>query len=97
MQYSASAFSMPIRHIFRPAWHLHEEKTREMDPQLPTWPAQLRYHVHADDISWHHVYLPVERFVLEAARRVGRIQTGHLRHYLAYSFFTLIALLWLIT
>lgn len=97
MQYSSSAFAMPIRHIFRPAWRLHEEKVREMDPQLTTRPAQLRYLMHADDLSWHYVYLPVERFVLDAARRVGRIQTGHLRHYLAYSFFTLIALLWLIT
>jgi formate hydrogenlyase subunit 3/multisubunit Na+/H+ antiporter MnhD subunit len=97
MQYSGSAFAMPIRHIFRPAWRLHEEKIREMDPQLPTHPVQLRYQVLAEDLSWHHVYLPVERFIQAAARRVGRIQTGHLRHYLAYSFFTLIALLWLIT
>ncbi|MBI2992580.1 MAG: hydrogenase 4 subunit B [Gammaproteobacteria bacterium] len=97
MQYSASAFAMPIRHIFRPAWRLHEEKVREMDPQLSTRPLQLRYLMHADDLSWQYFYLPVERFVQGAARRVGRIQTGHLRHYLAYSFFTLIALLWLIT
>ena len=97
MQYSASAFAMPIRHIFRPAWRMHEEKVREMDPRLPTRPAQLRYLIHADDLSWHYFYVPVERFVLAAARQVGRIQTGHLRHYLAYSFFTLIGLLWLIT
>jgi len=97
MQYSASAFAMPIRHIFRPAWRLHEEKVRELDPQLTTRPAQLRYLMHADDISWHYVYLPVERLVHAAARKVARIQTGHLRHYLAYSFFTLMALLWLIT
>ena len=97
MQYSASAFAMPIRHIFRPAWRLQEEKVRKPDPLLSTRPLQIHYLVQADDVSWHHLYRPVERLVLEAARRVGRIQTGHLRHYLAYSFFTLIALLWLIT
>ena len=97
MQYSASAFAMPIRHIFRPAWRIHEEKIREMDPQLATRPVQLRYLIHADDLSWQFFYVPVERFVQSAARQVGRIQTGHLRHYLAYSFFTLIVLLWLIT
>jgi len=97
MQYSASAFAMPIRHIFRPAWRMHEEKTRDMDPRLPTRPESLRYLIHADELSWHIVYLPVERLVQAAARRVGGIQTGQLRHYLAYSFFTLIALLWLIT
>ena len=97
MQYSASAFAMPIRHIFRPVWRMHEDKVRDMDPRLPTRPALLRYLIHADELSWHIVYTPVERLVQAAARRVGAIQTGQLRHYLAYSFFTLIALLWLIT
>jgi formate hydrogenlyase subunit 3/multisubunit Na+/H+ antiporter MnhD subunit len=97
MQYSATAFAMPIRQIFRPVWRLHEESVREMDPRLPTRPAQLRYLVHAEDPSWHLFYVPIERLVLAAARRIGRIQTGHLRHYLTYSFLTLVILLWLIT
>lgn len=97
MQYSATAFAMPFRQIFRPVWRLHEESVREMDPRLPTKPSELRYLVHADDISWGLLYLPVERLVQGAARRVGRLQTGRLRHYLAYSFFTLVLLLWLIT
>lgn len=97
MQYSATAFAMPIRHIFRPVFRMREEKVRDMDPRLPTRPAQLRYLIHAEEISWHLVYTPVERLVQAAARRVAWIQTGQLRHYLAYSFFTLIGLLWLIT
>ena len=76
---------------------LNEDKVRVMDSQLPTLPAELRYNFHAEDISWHYLYVPVERLLHAAARRVGRIQTGHLRHYLAYSFFTLVVLLWLIT
>jgi len=97
MQYSATAFAMPIRHVFRSMMRLQEEKIREMDPHLLTRPVGLRYLFHAKDISWHYLYLPVERLLHAAARRVGRIQTGHLRHYLAYSFFTLVFLLWLIT
>jgi formate hydrogenlyase subunit 3/multisubunit Na+/H+ antiporter MnhD subunit len=97
MQYSATAFAMPIRQIFQPVWRLHEESIRDMDPRLLTKPSELRYLVHADDISWSILYQPVERLVNGAARRVGRIQTGHLRHYLAYSFFTLVLLLWLIS
>lgn len=97
MQYSATAFAMPIRHVFRPIFRMHEEKVRDMHAQLPTHPAQLRYHIQAEEISWHFVYTPVERLVQAAARRVAAIQTGQLRHYLAYSFFTLIGLLWLIT
>ena len=97
MQYSSTAFAMPFRQIFRPVWRLHEESVREMDARLPTKAATLRYLVHADDLSWEFFYQPVERLVLGAARRVARIQTGRLRHYLAYSFFTLVLLLWLIT
>jgi NADH:ubiquinone oxidoreductase subunit 5 (subunit L)/multisubunit Na+/H+ antiporter MnhA subunit len=97
MQYSSTAFAMPIRHVFRSMMILHEEKVREMDPNLSTRPVGLRYLFHADDISWHYLYLPIERLIRITAIRVGRIQTGHLRHYLAYSFFTLVLLLWLIT
>jgi len=35
--------------------------------------------------------------VLMAARRIGMIQTGSIHTYLAYSFFTLILLLWVVT
>ena len=97
MQYTSTAFAMPIRHVFRSMLRLNEDKVRVMDSQLPTLPAELRYNFHAEDISWHYLYVPVERLLHAAARRVGRIQTGHLRHYLAYSFFTLLVLLWLIT
>jgi formate hydrogenlyase subunit 3/multisubunit Na+/H+ antiporter MnhD subunit len=97
MQYTATAFAMPIRQIFRPVWRLHEEPVREMDPRLPTRPLQLGYRLHAEDLFWNLLYRPVERLLHGAARRVGQIQTGHLRHYLAYSFLTLVLLLWLIT
>jgi hydrogenase-4 component B len=96
MQYTATAFAMPIREIFRPLFRLHEESAREMDARLATRPTQLRYLIRADDISWGIFYHPVERWIIAASRMVGRIQTGHLRHYLAYSFFTLLVLLWLV-
>jgi formate hydrogenlyase subunit 3/multisubunit Na+/H+ antiporter MnhD subunit len=96
-QYSATAFAMPIRQIFEPVFSLHEETQREMHPELPTRPVKLRYLVHATDLTWGLIYLPIERRVQAAARLVARIQTGQLRHYLIYSFITLILLLWLIT
>ncbi len=96
-QYSATAFAMPIRQVFEPVFRLHEESQREMHPELPTRPIRLRYLVHATDLTWGLIYLPIERRVQAAARLVARIQTGQLRHYLIYSFVTLILLLWLIT
>jgi formate hydrogenlyase subunit 3/multisubunit Na+/H+ antiporter MnhD subunit len=96
MQYSPTAFTMPIRQIFQPVFRIHEDRVRDMDPRLPTRPAHLRYILHVEDISWNTVYRPVEIAVHRVSRLVGRIQTGQLRHYLAYSFLTLLILLWLI-
>ncbi|HED19124.1 MAG TPA: hydrogenase 4 subunit B [Gammaproteobacteria bacterium] len=97
MQYTSTAFTMPIRQIFAPAWRIHEEQEREMQPGLPLEPAQIRYQVHAEDITWKWFYLPIVQLLHATTRRVSRIQTGNLRHYLAYSFVTLLLLLWLIT
>ena len=96
MQYTSTAFAMPIREIFRPLFKVHEESVRAMDPKLTTRPLELRYRFHADDLSAELFYRPVERHALTASRLAARIQTGHLRHYLAYSFFTLLVLLWLV-
>ncbi len=97
MQYSALAFVMPIRQIFQPIFHIEEDSVRETDPQQPTQVTQLRYGLRVNDLSWNMFYRPIEQLVHVVARRVSRLQTGHLRHYLAYSFFTLLLLLWLIT
>ena len=97
MQYTASAFAQPIRRIFAPVWRLHETVEREPRPGLPLEPERIRHQLHAEDITWGWFYNPIVRALHAAARRVGAIQTGHLRHYLAYSFATLILLLWVIT
>ncbi len=97
MQYTATAFAMPIRRIFSPVWRLHEKIEREPRKGLPEEPAEIRYQLHAEDITWKWIYQPIERLLNIIARSVGRIQTGHLRHYLTYTFVTLILLLWLIT
>lgn len=97
MQYTSTAFSMPIRRIFAPAWRIHEEDVREMQKGLPLEPAQIRYRVHAEDVTWKWFYMPIIQLLHATTRRVSRIQTGNLRHYLMYSFVTLLLLLWLIT
>jgi hypothetical protein len=96
MQYTSTAFAMPIREIFRPLFRVHEESVRAMDPKLPTRPVELRYLIHTEDLSAELLYRPVAHQALTVSRLAARIQTGHLRHYLAYSFFTLLVLLWLV-
>ncbi len=99
MQYTATAFSMPIRRVFAPAWKLDEriETTPAAGP-LPH-AKTIRYHLHVLDWSWLKGYLPIGGFVLASARRIGAIQTGSIHTYLVYSFVTLLLLLavqWLI-
>ena len=96
MQYTATAFSMPIRKIFHPAWQVEESTTVHLDPREPLRVASVDYGLHIGDRFWPVLYEPVSRWVLSAARFVSRIQTGRVRTYLAYSFVTLLVLLWLI-
>ena len=97
MQYSATAFSMPIQRIFNSVWRLREDIDRQPEKLLPTEAASIRYQLQVEDVMWRWLYQPVVKMLHITVRRVGRIQTGHLRHYLMYSFVTLILLLWLIT
>lgn len=97
MQYSAESFSMPMQRIFRPLYDIDEESasTRESGPEGSAPTLYRRYAPHIADIVHRYCYQPVALLLLNAARRVGALQTGHLHHYLIYSFITLLALLWL--
>jgi len=97
MQYSATAFSMPIQRIFTSVWRVDESVERESNNGQASNPTSIRYQLQVEDVMWNWIYHPIVKILHMAVRRVGRIQTGHLRHYLMYSFVTLIVLLWLIT
>jgi len=86
MQYTSTAFTMPIRRIFRPVWPIEEG--------LEETSAGRRYHLKVGDWAWQTVYQPMGRMLLAAARRVTIIQGGNIRVYLAYSFFTILIMLW---
>jgi hydrogenase-4 component B len=49
------------------------------------------------DRAWAVLYDPSGRAVTRLARWVGRVQTGNIRTYLGYAFFTLIILLWVVS
>ncbi len=97
MQYTSSAFTMPLRRIFAPAFLIDEkvEKTMRDDTKLNV--GEVRYTLHIQDHSWVRVYQPIERGVNRVAKQVGRIQTGNIRTYLGYSLATLILLLWVVS
>ena len=89
MQYSATAFAMPIRRVFKGAWLITEKITTTKDG--------ICYQLIIADWIWHYVYAPLSNNITTVARFIARIQGGNVRIYLSYVFFTLILLLWLIS
>ncbi len=87
MQYSATAFAMPIRRIFQFFYLIHE-KTELTNKGL-------NYSLQVKDIILQYLYLTFEQFSLWLAKKLARIQGGNVRLYLTYIFITLIILLWL--
>lgn len=97
MQYTAESFAQPFRRVFAPFWRLEERVKRSPRPGLLQYPLEIRRQARVEDVVWHGCYEPVGRLLHRAARWAGRLQTGHLRHYLGYSFATVLVLLWLIS
>lgn len=85
MQYTATAFAMPIRRVFQPIWKIEERVINK------------NYTLNVIDRFWHYVYVPVEQGINQLARVVAYIQGGNIRVYLAYVFCTLLFLLWIIS
>ncbi len=94
-QYTATAFAMPIRRIFQPVWLVEEHIEQRKDETL--YNTEIRYQLNIRDRSSPVLYEPIGHWIMFIARHLSRIQTGNIRIYLSYSFFTLLLLLWLIT
>lgn len=97
MQYTGTAFTMPIRRIFAKVWLVDETIEKNYREGMNQEVESMTYHLHVQDPSWPRLYQPIERSVNKAAKRVGRIQTGNIRTYLGYSLGTLIVMLWVIS
>ena len=76
---------------------MQEEVERTAMDKLPFEPGKVTYQLQTDDITLKWFYQPIVQMIHKSARQLSRIQTGHLHHYLTYSFVTLIILLWVIT
>ncbi|UOA09002.1 hydrogenase 4 subunit B [Methylobacter sp. S3L5C] len=97
MQYTSSAFTMPLRRIFARVWLVDEQINKDMQGAMNLDVAAVHYKLQIEDHSWPLFYHPIARGVNKLAKQVGRIQTGNIRTYLSYSFATLLLLLWVIS
>jgi hydrogenase-4 component B len=91
-EYTATAFSKPLRMIFAALFRPRREIQTEFDVS-PYYPKAIRFESEIQPAFEKHFYDPLRDGILRAAVRVRRIQAGSVHAYLAYVFVTLILLL----
>jgi hydrogenase-4 component B len=90
-QYTATAFSKPLRRIFRCV--LFPERQRVVDIGISRWfPLRIRYAVTTRD-TLDESARNVAAFVQRLARRTRIVQAGRLRIYVAYAVVAMLVLL----
>ncbi|MGZ8417525.1 MAG: hydrogenase 4 subunit B, partial [Methyloceanibacter sp.] len=89
-QYTADAFSQPIRRVFG-TLVFRARETVEMPPPLDAKPARLT--VQLRDTIWDALYAPIGEVVEYLAEQLNRLQYLSIRHYLGFVFASLVGLL----
>jgi NADH:ubiquinone oxidoreductase subunit 5 (subunit L)/multisubunit Na+/H+ antiporter MnhA subunit len=93
MQYTATAFAMPIRRIFGFLFAIRERIRPTPHAGASPYPRRLVHSLRVRDRFWGWIYRPVGSASLLLARQVGRLQQGRIQTYLIYSFVTILVLL----
>lgn len=91
-EYTATAFSKPIRMIFAALYR----PTREIEAEFevsPYFPKAIRFESEIEPAFEKRLYDPLKEWILALAARFRAIQAGSIHAYLAYIFVTLILLL----
>ncbi len=91
-EYTAFAFSKPLRMIFAALYQPRREIQAEYDVS-PYYPTAIRFDSEIESPFEDRLYAPVQRLVLKIATWMRGIQAGSIHAYLAYIFVTLIILL----
>jgi hydrogenase-4 component B len=91
-EYTATAFSKPLRMIFSALYRPRREIQAEFDVS-PYYPTAIRFESKIEPTFEKRLYEPVKEFILAAADRMRAVQAGSIHAYLAYIFITLVLLL----
>ena len=97
MKYSSTAFAMPIRRVFNKLWKTEELIFVDQKNNPLITCNKLKYELHLQDWIWQVAYLPLNKVVHRFSKILAKLQGGNIRVYLAYTFFTLLFLLWVIS
>jgi len=93
MQYTGTAFAMPLRRIFGFLFGIKERVRPVAYPGRSAYPSRIGYSLRVRDRVWSWCYEPIALVCFSLARKVGRLQQGRIQSYLIYSFVTIIVLL----
>ena len=91
-QYTATAFTKPLRLIFSALYRPRREIQAEYEVS-PYYPTAIRFESGIEPTFEKHFYDPLKEWILGIAIRMRGIQAGSIHAYLAYIFVTLILLL----
>jgi hydrogenase-4 component B len=91
-EYTATAFSKPLRMIFSALYRPRREIQAEYEVS-PYYPRAIRFESEIEPTFEKHLYEPLRQRIMAAAKRMRAIQAGSINAYLAYIFITLILLL----
>jgi len=91
-EYTATAFSKPLRMIFSALYRPRREIQAEYEVS-PYYPSAIRFESEIEPTFEKHLYDPVRQWIMAVANRMKGIQAGSINLYLAYIFITLILLL----
>jgi hydrogenase-4 component B len=91
-EYTAFAFSKPLRMIFAALYQPHREIQAEYEVS-PYYPKAIHFGSEIEATFEKRLYGPIQDAILAAAARMRGIQAGSIHAYLAYIFITLILLL----
>jgi hydrogenase-4 component B len=91
-EYTATAFSKPLRMIFAALYQPKREIQQQFDVS-PYYPKAIVFESGVAQTFESRLYEPLKEKVLERANRFRAIQAGSIHAYLAYIFLTLVILL----
>jgi hydrogenase-4 component B len=91
-EYTATAFSKPLRLIFSAFYRPRREIRPEYDVS-PYYPSVIRFESGIEATFEKRLYDPLKEWIFRLSRRMLAIQAGSIHAYLAYIFVTLILLL----
>ena len=92
MEYTATAFSKPLRMIFSTLYRPRREIQADYEVS-PYYPTAIRFESEIEPSFEKRLYDPIKDRILAVADRMRAVQAGSVHAYLAYIFIALILLL----